>query len=336
MRALRNNSRMIARNLKLYPLALKLAIGREPAFTPLRRACKITTCDGREKALFECTTWELLNLVSEEILNLPSRICAQFSWSVEGFESVLRQYLVQSLGLDGLQRHFEEDVSCVIMASSVSHYSWLKGAGERWLLAWFFLSILTFSIALTGVGSLNAVVVPVDSFARLDCSALDKLLANCVFNQRSVYVVVATIGTTEHGAVDSLSQILALRRKYRAQGLSFLIHVDGAFGGYFCSLLRSPGRTPMPSSPDSQKPPRKIDTSPFLPRRTLYELEHVCQADSATVDPHKSGYIPFPAGGICYRDGRLRYLLTWTSPVLGSPTEDAQRIGLYGVEGRYA
>lgn len=55
-------------------------------------------------------------------------------------------------------------------------------------------------------------------------------------------------------------------------------------------------------------------------------------ADSITVDPHKAGYIPYPAGGLCYRDGRMRFLVTWTSPYLsrGSVTS----IGIYGVEGR--
>ena len=55
-------------------------------------------------------------------------------------------------------------------------------------------------------------------------------------------------------------------------------------------------------------------------------------ADSITVDPHKSGYILYPSGGLCYRDGRMRFLLTWTAPVLsrGSVTS----IGIYGVEGR--
>jgi glutamate/tyrosine decarboxylase-like PLP-dependent enzyme len=55
-------------------------------------------------------------------------------------------------------------------------------------------------------------------------------------------------------------------------------------------------------------------------------------ADSITVDPHKAGYIPYPAGGLCYRDGRMRHLLTWTSPYLSRGSETS--IGIYGVEGR--
>jgi len=41
----------------------------------------------------------------------------------------------------------------------------------------------------------------------------------------------------KEGAVDSLSSILALRKQLQAEGLSFLVHADAAWGGYFCSML---------------------------------------------------------------------------------------------------
>jgi glutamate/tyrosine decarboxylase-like PLP-dependent enzyme len=41
----------------------------------------------------------------------------------------------------------------------------------------------------------------------------------------------------KEGAVDSLSSILALRKQFQAKGLSFLVHADAAWGGYFCSML---------------------------------------------------------------------------------------------------
>ncbi|KAK8069100.1 pyridoxal-dependent decarboxylase domain protein [Apiospora phragmitis] len=54
-------------------------------------------------------------------------------------------------------------------------------------------------------------------------------------------------------------------------------------------------------------------------------------ADSITVDPHIAGYTPYPASGLCYRDGRMHFLVTWEAPYLsrGSVTS----IGIYGVEG---
>ncbi|PCH38473.1 hypothetical protein WOLCODRAFT_97200 [Wolfiporia cocos MD-104 SS10] len=56
-------------------------------------------------------------------------------------------------------------------------------------------------------------------------------------------------------------------------------------------------------------------------------------ADSITVDPHKSGYVPYPAGGLCYRDERARYLITWTGPYIDGGAGAAAAMGVFGLEG---
>jgi len=181
--------------------------------------------------------------------------------------------------------------------------------------------------AVTGIGSRNIIGVPVDEQARIDCHALDKLLAESVRRRHAVYAVVLVMGTTEHGSVDPLSKALALRRKYQKRGLSFLIHADAAWGGYFTSMLApNPNSSGCESSLD--------DPALFLNDYAENELRHLRFADSITVDPHKSGYTPFPAGALCYRDSRLRSLVTWTSPVMGSAEEGAIKMGVYGIEGR--
>lgn len=48
---------------------------------------------------------------------------------------------------------------------------------------------------------------------------------------------------------------------------------------------------------------------------------------------YRSGYCPYPAGGLCYKDGRMRYLVTWTSPVVYRDSDQEDSIGIYGVEG---
>ncbi|VUC26346.1 unnamed protein product [Clonostachys rosea] len=134
------------------------------------------------------------------------------------------------------------------------------------------------------------------------------------------------------GAVDSLSSVLALRKQFQARGLSFLVHGDAAWGGYFCTML------PKNYQPGEviNLPTEMGDSDGFVPDASLRaetqeDLYALRFADSITVDPHKAGYIPYPAGGLCYRDGRMRFLVTWTSPYLsrGSVTS----IGIYGVEG---
>lgn len=47
----------------------------------------------------------------------------------------------------------------------------------------------------------------------------------------------------------------------------------------------------------------------------------------------RSGYINYPAGGLCYRDQRMRYLVTWTSPIVFHQGDALESMGVYGVEG---
>jgi glutamate/tyrosine decarboxylase-like PLP-dependent enzyme len=47
----------------------------------------------------------------------------------------------------------------------------------------------------------------------------------------------------------------------------------------------------------------------------------------------RSGYVNYPAGGLCYRDERLKDLITWTSPIVFHEDDALESIGVYGVEG---
>ncbi|CAG8798664.1 13954_t:CDS:2, partial [Dentiscutata erythropus] len=67
-----------------------------------------------------------------------------------------------------------------------------------------------------------------------------------------------------------------------------------------------------------------------LKEYTMTQLRHLQCCDSITIDPHKSGYCPYPAGGLCYKDNRMRYLITRTSPIVFRNDES---IGVYGIEG---
>jgi hypothetical protein len=62
------------------------------------------------------------------------------------------------------------------------------------------------------------------------------------------------------------------------------------------------------------------------------QYEVLGKADSITVDPHKAGYIPYPAGGLCYRNSAMRHLVAFTAPVVYKGELDPT-VGLYGIEG---
>lgn len=171
--------------------------------------------------------------------------------------------------------------------------------------------------------------VPVDTKARIDIAELKARLDECLTTETPVFAVVAVIGTTEEGSVDPLDQILALRSEFQEKGLFFLVHADAAWGGYFASMIREPPKKTSWFGTDNHFVPK--DT---LREYTVKQLGALAKADTITIDPHKAGYIPYPAGGLCLRDGRLRHLVTWGAPYLAQSTNDGESIGIYGVEGR--
>jgi tyrosine decarboxylase/aspartate 1-decarboxylase len=109
--------------------------------------------------------------------------------------------------------------------------------------------------------------IPCDERARIDVSALEKILAG-----GDVGTVVATIGTTGTGSVDPLPEILELREQY-----GFRFHADAAYGGYFILVDNL--------DPDTQKAYARLE-----------------EADSIVIDPHKHGLQPYGCGCILYRD----------------------------------
>ena len=79
--------------------------------------------------------------------------------------------------------------------------------------------------------------VKLDHGARVDIGALREQLQDSLDHQKAVYAVVAIVGSTEEGCVDPLSEIIKLRDEFQKKGLSFLVHADGAWGRYFCTML---------------------------------------------------------------------------------------------------
>ncbi|KAF5492470.1 putative L-tyrosine/L-aspartate decarboxylase [Colletotrichum siamense] len=307
-------NRVQARNLKFYPLSLRKAFDEGQKLEFLKDSFHVETCQGERKLFTHLSTWELLNLKPSDVLDLPDRLYQEHGISNKFLSDLMNDLTIQSTGKDDLEREFGIEKPGQYMLSNTRHYSWPKGA------------------AICGLGSKNVVGIPVDLGARLDISELENQLWESLENKQPVYAVVGIIGSTEEGAVDSLSSILALRKQFQSRGLSFLVHADAAWGGYFCSML------PKDYRPGDviNLPTEMGATDGFVPDASLRaetqeDLYAMRFADSITVDPHKAGYIPYPAGGLCYRDNRMRFLVTWTSPYLsrGSVTS----IGIYGVEG---
>lgn len=306
----------VARNLKFYPFSIFKALQPHGPLDFLADSFRIDTCIGKRKLFTELNSWELSNLKPKDILDIPDRLARDYGVSSKHMEKVLLGYSIQQTGKDVLEREFKLKPPQYFL-SNTRHYSWPKGA------------------AIAGIGAQHVVGVPVDHGARLRLDKLEELLDESLANKQAVYAVVATIGSTEEGCVDRLSEILAMRNKFQALGLSFLVHADAAWGGYFASMLphgHQPGdNAKLTIGNANAQFGEGVVPDLALRTETQEDLFALRFADSITVDPHKTGYIPYPAGGLCYRDERMRYLVTWTSPYLSRGAVTS--MGIYGVEG---
>lgn len=132
---------------------------------------------------------------------------------------------------------------------------------------------------ISSVLQLKFETVPCDDLGRLCVDALEGLLKS-----GDIGTVVVTLGTTATGSVDPLHQILDFRKKYR-----FRIHADAAYGGYF-TLARN------------------------LPPEARQAFDHLVEADSIVIDPHKHGLQPYGCGCVLFRDPGVGTLYKHESP----------------------
>lgn len=299
-----------ARNLKFLPVALAAAIATESELFDARDFSTLT-CDGRRARLIDMTLWELLNLPVDGVIEMPERIAEDTGVEPRHVRRAIDTCSVQNVGLVQFHERFLDtpaQATPAVLAPATSHYSWPKSA------------------ALLGLGTDAVIPVEVDLDGRMEPIALRRALCRCQREGRPVLQVVAVMGTTEEGSVDPLADIVAIREEFRQLGLEFVIHVDGAWGGYFASMLRG--------DLVGEDPAVNIDSFPHL-YLSEYLARHyaaLAQIDSVTLDPHKSGFIPYPAGGLCYRNGDFRNLVKYTAPVVTHGEPDAS-VGSFGIEG---
>jgi glutamate/tyrosine decarboxylase-like PLP-dependent enzyme len=300
-----------ARNLKFYPLALQAALKEDLA---LAKAKEITIAlpTGKSITLIELDIWSVLNLKADDILALPTRLTNEYQISRDAVTASLAQYSLQSLGIQEFSRRFLSQIekSPVFFVPGTKHYSFPKAA------------------AVLGIGASNMIDVPVDKDARMNIAALKELLEQCLAEKRPVYTVVAVMGSTEESAIDPIKDVLALRDEFRQRGLEFTVHGDAAWGGYHISVIRDDFDMPEPLASFTISPPPAVPLKQYV----VEQFQALGNADSITVDPHKSGYIPYPAGALCYRNSAMRDLVTFSAPVVFHG-ETEPTVGIYGIEG---
>ncbi len=200
----------------------------------------------------------------------------------------------------------------VILAPETHHYSLSKAAD------------------LLGIGRNALHAIPVDHDLRMRVDALDAHIDALEQSGQHVIAVVAIAGTTEEGVVDPIDEIAALRTSRESRGASsFWLHADAAYGGYLRSIT-IPDRTGLGDSTTCVQIEHRVEQIALeLPIRSVCgALEKISEADSIVVDPHKLGYIPYPAGAVCFKHASVKLLARQDAPYLDAPCENGSQTDL--------
>ncbi len=126
---------------------------------------------------------------------------------------------------------------------------------------------------MAGIGTLALRKIVQNAQYQMNTVALKKSIENDLAAGMTPFMIAATAGTVDVGAIDPLNEIADIAREY---GIWF--HVDGAYGAL--GMLAE-------------------DIAP--------QLAGIEQADSIAFDFHKWGQVPYDAGYVLVRDGRMHY-----------------------------
>jgi glutamate/tyrosine decarboxylase-like PLP-dependent enzyme len=303
----------VARNVRLYPLAVRLLAATAPPFAHFG-ALEVAMAGSARGRLGDLSTAELLNLPVSETTGLHRRLHAELERAgpetARAFEEALPS--VRKTGLAGLLTAYNAAFPAdparppVVLVSQAAHYGWAKAM----------------DVAGLGAGALRK--LPVDRRIRLDVDALAAEARACARRGEAVLMTVSIGGTTEEGAVDPLHRIEAARPSLAADGVTFWHHCDAAFGGYLATVLPRDAEG-MPLAYDPAIEAVAALTEGLLDPEVYRALAALGRADSLTLDPHKFGYVPYPAGAVLFRDYHVRDAVSFAAPYL--QTDEAAGFG---------
>ena len=107
-----------------------------------------------------------------------------------------------------------------------------------------------------------------DEFSRIDAKILSEIISKDKKDGLNPFVLIASAGTTDTGAVDPLDEIGNI-----AKLNEMWYHIDGAYGGFF-----------------------------VLTERAGDIFKGIEKADSLVIDPHKGLFLPYGLGAVLVKD----------------------------------
>jgi glutamate/tyrosine decarboxylase-like PLP-dependent enzyme len=129
------------------------------------------------------------------------------------------------------------------------------------------------AIRIAGLKECIVRYIPLDDQFRMVASELEKQIAVDKKNKLNPFLVIASAGTTDTGAIDPLAQIGDIARKHK-----LWYHIDAAYGGFF--ILTDEGKK---------------------------KLKGMEKSDSLVIDPHKGLFLPYGLGVVLVKKKKHLY-----------------------------
>lgn len=109
--------------------------------------------------------------------------------------------------------------------------------------------------------------VPLDTHHKIKTDSLEELIEKDISAGLQPFLLVATAGTTDTGAIDPLNEIATIAKKHK-----MWFHVDAAYGGFFIMTSKKE------------------------------HFKGIEKADSIIIDPHKGLFLPYGVGAVLVKD----------------------------------
>jgi len=214
-----------------------------------------------------------------------------------------------------LARHWGDPLpDSVVLVAATAHYSWEK------------------IVRALGIGAEQLCFVPVDRYCRIDPDALWERIEQLHARRTPILACISVCGSTEEGAVDRLDRVLEVRARAEEQlGVTFHLHADACYGGYAAAVARRADGSHRTSAEIRASTQINWPSDDWV--KSIVSLGWF---DSVTIDPHKLGYAPYPAGAMLLRDRRARDLVAVEPPYLAPPgggAHDTSFMGQFILEG---
>ena len=129
------------------------------------------------------------------------------------------------------------------------------------------------ALRIIGLEDVQIRYVELDENSRIVPEDLERKIEADKTKGLNPFVIIASAGTTDTGAIDPLEEIGEISKK---NGLWY--HVDGAYGGFF-----------------------------MLVDKIRHKLKGIEMADSLVVDPHKGLFLPYGLGAVLVKDKQAVY-----------------------------